>query len=362
MKKKTALLLTMALLLGLLAGCAGTTVVYSGCTCPTGSHTGTEDAATVPAVPETGSEGAVKTGLYIGTTISDSASAEGENAGQAKFDVTLVAVTVGDDGVIQSCVIDSIPATVKFDASGVITSDITTAPQTKNELGEAYGMKAYGGSQYEWNEQAAALAAYAVGKTVEELRNGAVDESGMAKDVDLASVATIHLGSYVDGIAAAVDNAQHLGAQSGHKLVLAASSSLESSASADGETAGTAQLDATITAVTMDGDVISSCYIDAVQAKVSFDASGAITTDLTAPVQTKNELGENYGMVAWGGAIAEWKDQAAAFAAYVTGKTAEEVLGIAVNEKTAPADGTDLASSVTISIGGFQELIAKAAQ
>ena len=65
-------------------------------------------------------------------------------------------------------------------------------------------------------------------------------------------------------------------------------------------------------------------------------------------------------MVAWGGAKAEWNEQAASFAAYVTGKTAEEVAGIAVTESAKPADGSDLASSVTISIGDFQALIEKA--
>ena len=94
---------------------------------------------------------------------------------------------------------------------------------------------------------------------------------------------------------------------------------------------------------------------------MNFDAAGVITTDLSAPMQTKNELGENYGMVAWAGAIAEWDEQAASFAAYATGKTAAEVAGIAVNEKTAPTEA-DLATSVTIAIGGFQALIAKALQ
>ena len=65
-------------------------------------------------------------------------------------------------------------------------------------------------------------------------------------------------------------------------------------------------------------------------------------------------------MKAWGGAIAEWNEQAASFAAYVTGKTAAEVAGIAVAEGK-PADA-DLAASVTIAIGGFQALIAKALQ
>ena len=67
-------------------------------------------------------------------------------------------------------------------------------------------------------------------------------------------------------------------------------------------------------------------------------------------------------MKAWGGAIAEWNEQAASFAKYITGMTADEVAGIAITETTKPADGSDLASSVTISIGGFQGLIAKAMQ
>ena len=347
MKKSVAMLMAMVLALGLLAGCSGEPV-----SAPSAAATKPTEVAGAPA--------AVKTGLYVGASVSDSKSASAEENGQVKFDVTLVAVTVSDEGVIESCVIDSIPATVKFDASGVITSDISAAVPTKNELGEDYGMKAYAGSKYEWNEQVAALSAYAVGKTVEELRSGAVDETGHAADADLASTATIYLGGYVSAIEAAVNNAQHLGASSGDKLVLASLNSVGSSKNPEDDKAGTAQLDADITAVTMNGGVITSCYIDSLQAKVNFDTTGTITTDLTAPLQTKNEMGEGYGLKAYAGSKHEWNEQAAAFAAYVTGKTAEEVAGIAVNEKTAPADA-DLAATVTISIAGFQALIAKAA-
>ena len=65
-------------------------------------------------------------------------------------------------------------------------------------------------------------------------------------------------------------------------------------------------------------------------------------------------------MVAWGQAKAEWYEQAASFASYITGKTAAEVAGIAITESTKPVEGTDLATSVSIAIGGFQALIAKA--
>ena len=103
------------------------------------------------------------------------------------------------------------------------------------------------------------------------------------------------------------------------------------------------------------------CAIDSVQAKVAFDATGAVTSDVAAAVKTKNELGTDYGMVAWAGAIAEWNEQAASFASYVTGKTAAEVAGIAVDEGTKPAEA-DLAASVTIAIGGFMALVQKAAK
>ena len=375
MKKIIALILTMAMAAALLTGCTGTTVVIGECTCPcvteeaapaaTEAATEAVEAETIPANEETpAAAGAVKTGLAVSTSISDSTSATAEAEGQAKYDITLAAVTVDDNGVIQSCVIDSVPATVKFDTTGTITSDLTAAVATKNEQGEAYGMVAWGGAIAEWDAQVKAVADYAVGKTVDELKNGDIDmTTGKAKDgSDLSSSATIYLAGYVYAIEAAVNNAQHLGANAGDELVLTTMNKVSGSASADAENAGLAQLDSDIVVLTREGGVITSCYIDAVQAKVAFDATGAITTDLTAPVATKNELGEGYGMKAWGGAIAEWNEQAASYAAYITGMTADEVAGIAVSESTKPADGSDLASSVTIAIGGFQALIAKAMQ
>ena len=344
MKKTIAWILVLALTAVIFTGCAGTTVVINNCTCP-GDHTN----ATDPADPV---EGAVKTGLAIVTSVSKS-----ENAKQADYDVTLVAVLVDDEGVIADCIIDSIGTKVEFDATGTITSDLSAQISTKNELGDDYGMVAYGGAKYEWYQQAQALADFATGKTVEALKNGAIDETGKAPaGSDLASSATIYLGGYVSPIEAAVSNAYHAGAQAGDTLKLAAIPSIKSSVSATSEKAGTAQLDCDVTALTEKNGKITSCVIDSVQAKVAFDTTGTITTDLTAPVQTKTQLGENYGMVAWGGAKLEWYEQAASFSKYVIDKTAAEVAGIAK-----PSDA-DLSATVTIAIGGFQALIAKAMQ
>lgn len=351
MKKTIAISLFFVLLLGVLAGCAGTPVAGNNDTAAATTQN-TQPSETQSAETEA-AQSPVKTGLAIVASAGKS-----ENAANASYDVTVVAVTVNDEGVIESCIIDSIGAKVEFDASGTVTSDLTADIPTKTELGDSYGMKAYAGSKYEWYEQAAALADYAKGKTVEELKNGAIDESGKAPEgSDLASTATIYLGGYVSAIEEAVNNAQHLGAQSGDELRLAVISGIDGSKSATAEKDGTAQLASDFVVVTVKDQVITSCYIDALQAKVNFDATGTITSDLTAPMQTKNQLGENYGMKAYGGAQFEWNEQAAAFAQYVTGKTADQVAGIAVAD--GKASDADLASSVTIGIGGFQALIAK---
>ncbi len=154
--------------------------------------------------------------------------------------------------------------------------------------------------------------------------------------------------------------AKHLGAQAGDTLKLASVNTLSGN-NAEAEKAGLVQLESTVTALTEKDGVITSCYIDSVQAKVNFDTAGTVTTEVNTVPSTKNQLGEQYGMVAWGKAIAEWDAQAASFGAYVTGKTLEEVKGIAVDEGTKPTDA-DLSASVTIAIGGFQALIEKAFQ
>ncbi len=358
MKKLTLLLCTLLCIL-LLAGCMGTPVIYhADCDCPA-------DNVNTPINPKPEiviTEGALKTGLALVTDVGDSTAASSDKDGEAKYDVTMVAVLVDENGTIADCIIDGISASVKFNDMGQIITNLENAPKTKNELGADYGMVAYGGAIAEWDEQAGALADFAKGKTVKELREGAVDETGKApKGTDLASSATIYLGSYVSAVEKAVENASHLGAQSGDSLHMAAISSVGSSISAADDKAGNAQLDSTVAVLTMKEDRITSCVIDSVQAKVAFGMDGTISSDISSPVATKNELGADYGMVAWGGAIAEWNEQAASFASYVTGKTPHEVANIAVNEKTAPTDA-DLASSVTIAVGDFMALVEKAAK
>ena len=367
MKKTLALLLTLAMSVSVFAGCSGTAVVEkenpNKDTEVATEVTDTEVLADSTDVDGTSSSTSepipVKTGLSVTTALSG-ADATADADGTAQADITIVAVTVDADGKINSCVIDQIQGVNTFTVTGELTTEKTEF-LSKNELGSDYGMVAWGGAIAEWDAQAAAVAEYVVGKTVEEVKGIAIVEGGKAGDADLASKATMAIAGFIDPIVAAVNNAQDLGAAHWDTLQLVSVTTPADNAPASAEKEGTASAYATVAAVTTHYDEITSCVIDAVQANISFDATGKITTDFTAPVLTKNEKGADYGMVAWGGAIAEWNEQAASFAAYVTGKTISEVAGIAVDEGGKTID-TDLLSSVTIKIGDFKALIGKLTQ
>lgn len=95
--------------------------------------------------------------------------------------------------------------------------------------------------------------------------------------------------------------------------------------------------------------------IDGSQANINFDATGKITSDLTAELKTKQELGEGYGMKKASAIGKEWNEQADAFAEFIKGKTADEVKGMKVS-----ADGLteeeELKSSVTVHVTDFIKL------
>ncbi len=366
MKRLLSLLLIAALAAGLLAACAGVPVSVAdplpdgGAAPDTGADSAPETApdSQPETAPEAGGEGAVRTGLSVQTSLASSKSAADGADGLVQADITVVAVTVDDQGVIDDCVIDAIQARVPFDAAGQLTGDTAAAIPSKNELGDGYGMKGASSIGREWYEQAAAFADYCVGKTVDELRGVAVDEAGQALDADLAASATINLGGFLSGVEEAVANAAHLGAAAGDELRLVSESSAAESASA-GEDDGSGSVTANLAAVTFRGDVITSCVIDAVQPALTFDGAGQLTGDPSAAVLSKNALGDGYGMKGASSIGREWYEQAAAFAAYCVGKTVDEVAGMAVTEDGHAGDA-DLAASVTIAVGGFRSLIGKA--
>ncbi|HPO04480.1 MAG TPA: hypothetical protein PLV37_03095 [Bacillota bacterium] len=341
MKKKIALILVLVLAVFAFTACGG------------GSVTPPEDDGTdVPAA------GAVKTGYAVVTSAAKSVDADEKN-GTAQADSTVVAVTVDENGIITNCVIDHAQTKIEISKDGKIVTPLDTVIPGKQELGEAYGMKKASSIGKEWNEQATALSNYVIGKTVSEVKGIAVNEKGAPADSDLASSVTVSIGGYVAAIEKAVANAEDMGASADDRLGVGIVTTIDKSKDA-GDEEGLAQAYTNYAVVTFDkAGVITSCIIDASQTNINFTKEGKITTDLTAEVKTKNELGAAYGMIKASSIGKEWNEQAAAFAAYVVGKTADEVKGIALTEDGVAADA-DLSASVTVHIGPFMNNVAKA--
>lgn len=363
MKKIIALLLSLVLVIGLVTGCGNKKDEESNNTTPTKAVEDSKDEGSKDegSKDEGTTAAAAKTGLAVITSLGSSKAASAEGDGQAQIDSVVVAVLVGQDGIIKDCKIDTVQTKVKFSAEGKLLTDKATVVKSKQELGTEYGMLAKSGIGKEWNEQANALAAYVIGKTVDQVKGIALNEEGRPTDADLAASVTVHINDYIAGIDKAVANAQDLGASDSDKLGLGIYTDIAKSADATAEKVGVAQAYSYYTATTFNADgKITSSIIDASQGNVNFDTTGAITTDLTVAPQTKQELKEGYGMKGSSDIGKEWYEQANAFAAYVTGKTVEEVKGIALTEGR-PADA-DLAASVTVHANSFIDIIVKASE
>ena len=355
MKKLLSLVLSLTLTTAILAGCGGTAKTDNS------ASTTTSTAASTAASTETSTEAngdAVKTGLAVVSSIAKSTDA-GEKDGLAEVDSLIAAVTVDKDGKIVKCAIDAAQTKINFSAAGKILTDLKTEFKSKQELGAEYGMKKASAIGKEWNEQADAFAKYVVGKTIEEVKGIAVNDKGTAGDAELASSVTIHIGDFIAVTEKAIANSKELGAKAGDKLGLGVSTNIAKSVDA-GVKDGVAQAYSMYTASTFAADgKITSSVIDASQSNVNFSKEGKITSDLKAPLKTKNELGAEYGMIKASKIGKEWNEQADAFAKYVVGKTLEQVKGIAVNQEGVSTEA-ELTSSVTVHIADFQNVIEKA--
>lgn len=341
-------ILSMVLIMSL------TVFAFAGC-----SEKPAETTEETPAVEETAD--GIKTGLAVISSAEKSADAAEED-GLAQVDSVAVAVMVDADGKILKAEIDTAQTKVNFSKEGKLVTDKATEFKSKQELGTEYGMAKASKIGKDWADQANAFETFVEGKTVEEIKSFSLDEETHLTDADMLASVTIKVGPYIEAIEKAVTNAQVLGAGATDKLGLGLETTIEKSKDFDAAESkdGLAQVYTYYTATTFaDDGVITSSIIDASQTNINFDATGKITTDLTAALQTKNELGDAYGMKSASGIGKEWNEQADAFSKYVVGKTAEEVGAIAVNEEGKATDA-DVTASVTVGIAEFQTVVAKA--
>ncbi len=344
MKKKLAIVLTAILLCFMFTGCS----------------------SNVPKEEEPNNNenkgDAVKTGLGVISSVAKSTDATAEAEGLAQTDSSVVAVLVDKDGKIVNCVIDGVQTKINFTTTGAITTDLNDVIESKNELGTNYGMGKVSSIGKEWNEQAAYLASYVIGKTVKDIQGIALTDTGAPADAELAASVTYKIADTLATIEKAVNNAVDVGAKAGDKLGLGISTNISKSENAKADAEGLAQAYSTYTATTFAEDgTITSCVIDGSQCNVNFNTSGIIVTDLTEPLKTKNELGDAYEMKKASSIGKEWDEQAGAYSNYAKGKKPNELNGISLTDSGAP-DIEELKASVTVSVGVFNDIISKASE
>lgn len=302
-----------------------------------------------------------QTGLGVVTSLSRSKPASADADGVAEGYSTVAAVLLDGEGRIAQCIIDVVQSQLKFSNEGKIVTDLGTQVKSKNELGDAYGMRAASAIGKEWYEQAAAFAASVIGKTAGEVATTPMDETGKPTEPDVLAGVTVTVTDMVAAVVKAAGNAQAQSAGAGDALRLATTTDVSGSTDATAEKAGLARAYNHYFVVTVNGEgKVTSAIIDALQADVKFDTAGQITSDIQAAVATKNELGDAYGMKAASSIGKEWNEQAAAFAAYAVGKTADEIAATPLTGEGAAAP--DVVAGVTVHASPFIEGLVKAAK
>ena len=306
--------------------------------------------------------GSSGTEYKLGMGVSLSTDSSKDN--QAQVDATVATVVTDKDGKIVLCRLDV--AQSKMDVTGgAVEADKTF--KTKMELGDDYGMVAYGNAIAEWYDQAKAFESYVVGKTAAEVEGieTVVNDTGhnVATDEALLAGCTMDITAFKAAVVKACNDEKGT-TFTGKDFTLGVAAITEAADSTPvGEKDAQVKMYTEYGAAVVDKDgKILAALTDATQPVITADKDGKITgADFKG---TKRELGADYGMVAYGNAIAEWDAQAKAFADYTVGKTASEVAGLetVVNDSghNVTTDETLLASC-TMDISGMMAVIALAA-
>ena len=249
--------------------------------------------------------GASATAEYkLGMGVSLSTDSSKDN--QAQVDATVATVVTDKDGKIVLCRLDV--AQSKMDVTGgAVEADKTF--KTKMELGDDYGMVAYGNAIAEWYDQAKAFESYVVGKTAAEVEGieTVVNDTGhnVATDEALLAGCTMDITAFKAAVVKACNDEKGASFKAGKDFTLGVAAITEAADSTPvGEKDAQVKMYTNYGAAVVDKDgKILAALTDATQPVITADKDGKIT-DATFK-GTKRELGADYGMVAYGNAIAE---------------------------------------------------------
>lgn len=334
------------------------------------------------ACGENNTEEKVLVGLGTHIQLNDStidanpdANDEKDQLGKTDVNLHVAAVTTNSEGKIVSAKVDAIEISATFKPNGEVVTGTDQTFKSKKELGYDYNMKKYGPQPpnsigKEWFEQVDAFEKYIIGMNVEQVES-LLGTNGYTSDETLKIGCTIRINGLVNSVVRAMKNADEnkIEVSSTDKLSLGLIGELSKAqfdASAeDPLKAGQSTATANFVAITSTDEKITACVLDSLDATITWDNTGKITSDLEKEPATKYELKENYNMKpvsATKGNItggAEWYEQANAFMKYIEGKNANQVAAISVDSAGYTTDEV-LKTGCTISISDFQKVVIKA--
>lgn len=355
--KKFISLLLLACMIFTLAACGAKTEAPAQTPAEAPAETPAEAPAETP-VEEVPAE--LEYTLGMGVALNTDSSKENN----AQVDATFAAVVLDAEGKIVVCRLDC--AQSKMDITGGAV-DAAKTFLTKMELGDDYNMVKFGGAIAEWYDQAKAFEEYVVGMTGTEVAALELQEhNGHMISVDEALLAgcTMDITDFMAAIEKACSDAWAVKFSTADAFTLGVAAITEAadSVAATAEENGSVNMYSYFGAAVVgaDGKVLAALN-DASQPKIAIDVNGGIVEAVFNG--TKRELGENYNMVKFGAAIAEWDAQSAAFSAYVTGKTAAEITALETQEHNGHQITVDetLLASCTMDITSMRDVIAQAA-
>ncbi|MBE6596227.1 MAG: hypothetical protein E7641_01015 [Ruminococcaceae bacterium] len=244
-------------------------------------------------------------------TLGIGGSAEAKTANLTLVE-TVAAVVLDREGKIILCRVDSVDARAVY-LDGAIEKK---SYKSKAELGDSYGMLSPGGSDLaEWDDQARFFEDYVVGKTIDEVKGIKSGEG------ELASGCTIDVSPFIKAIGAAVSSERKTVFKAKGDITLGVA--IDCSVSDKG---GSAAYTANMSASVINDGKIAAALIDSRESTIIAEEGVGVEYK---PSKTKLELGDEYNMVEYGGASAEWYVQAKTYADSAVGKTKSELSGLA---------------------------------
>lgn len=294
-----------------------------------------------------------KVGTYAMTaepTVTPAAEKDGKvSDAKAQYSVVLVTVLLEDD-VVKAINIDEAQNSATVNAEGVAT--VPTETPTKDEKKDAYNMRKASPIQKEWFEQIDALEAFLVGKKVDEVKGYKLDSDGVI-EADVKSSVTIQLNDIMATVVKAIDVAEKV--EGAPVKIGASSATTVKDTPVTADKAGKLAFDTNFSAVVLDKDgKVLHAYVDVMQNEVAYDAEGVLSA--ATKRDSKEIRKEDYGMLKASPIKKEWYEQATAYEAFLVGKTAADIKGVALEDGKPTGD---LASSVTIIVTGLQDSVLK---